>query len=103
VKPTEPKTKRPIQILRERRGALPRELVQRHRQQRVVRRKIEKALKSAAKTVPELAAEIGEATHDVLWHVTAMKKYGKVAEAEASGSYFKYILVNGSQETEPIS
>jgi hypothetical protein len=79
---------------------VPRELIARHKQHRAVRRKIEQALKSGPKTVPELAAETGEAEHNVLWHVTGMKKYGKVAEAEPSGSYFKYAFVEDSQSME---
>jgi hypothetical protein len=99
----QPEARRPIQVLRERRGGVPRELLQRNRHQRALRRKIAVALKSGAKTVPELAAATGEDPRDVLWYVMGMKKYGKVAEAEASGSYFKYALVDDSQATGPNS
>ena len=98
-----PHGKRPIQILRERQGGVPRDLLQRNKQQRAVRRKIEEALNSGPMTIPELAAVTGEATHDVLWYVTGMKKYGKVAEAEPSGSYFKYALIDDDPKTEPTS
>lgn len=99
----EPQKKRPIQILRERCGGVPRELVQRNKQQRMVRRKIVDSLKSGSKTIPEIAADTGEMPHNVLWYITGMKKYGKVAEAELSGSYFKYTLIDDSQKTEGTS
>jgi hypothetical protein len=43
-----------------------------------------------SKTVPEIAELTGKPTHQVLWHVTAMRKYGVVAEDGTSGGYILY-------------
>jgi hypothetical protein len=40
--------------------------------------------------VPEIAAEIGEPTHEVLWFVAALRKYGIVVEAGMCGDYPLY-------------
>jgi predicted transcriptional regulator len=43
-----------------------------------------------SKTVPEIAEEIGIPTHEVLWHLTAYKKYDMVAEDGMCGEYVRY-------------
>lgn len=91
--------KSPLQILRERRGGVPRELVQRNQQQDRVRRSILDLLRGGPKTVPELAREGEIPTHDVLWHVMGMKKYGKVIESEQVDGYFKYALTTSRRST----
>ncbi len=91
--PEKPDTKKPIQILRERRGGVPRELIERNRQQAAIRRKLAEVLQSASKTVPELAQETGLPTHEVFWHLMGMKKYGKVAEGKEREGYFEYELI----------
>ena len=60
---------------------------------------IKNQLKDGARTVPEIAAEIGTSTAETLWFVAALKKYGEVKEAEKDGSYFKYALT-GLEEAE---
>lgn len=67
------------------------------RAQQAVRKKIRTVLKGKAMTVPELAAAIELPTDQVLWHVTAMKKYGLVRESGQDGGYYRYTLV---EETE---
>jgi predicted transcriptional regulator len=42
------------------------------------------------KTVPEMAELIGLPSHEVLWHVAALKKYGILEEAGACGMYYLY-------------
>jgi len=61
--------------------------------QKVIRRRIVQTLQDGPKTIPEIAAVIQIPTHQVLWHVTAMKKYDLAAEAGMSGEYFLYQLV----------
>ncbi len=97
------KLKKPIQILRERRGGVPRELVERNRQQSAIRKRITEALRNESRTVPELARELDQPSHEVLWHLMGMKKYGKVVEAEQVDGYFKYQLIDGSRQTETTS
>jgi predicted transcriptional regulator len=44
------------------------------------------------KTVPEIAQALGLDTAKVLLFVSALKKYGEVAEGPKEGDYFKYGL-----------
>jgi predicted transcriptional regulator len=57
------------------------------KEQNAIRRKIEKAFGGASKTVPQLAESTGLPTHEVLWHVTALKKYDLVVEDGMEGYY----------------
>ncbi len=82
--------KKPIRILRERRGGVPRELLERNRRQKKIFRDLLDALGDGPRTIPELAASTGIPSHEVLWHMMALKKYSKIVEAEEDGSYIKY-------------
>jgi hypothetical protein len=84
--------KRPIQILRERRGGAPKELLARNREQRKLLKRLKEALRDAPRTVPEVAAETGVDSGQVLWHLMALKKYGEVVEGEERDGYFEYAL-----------
>lgn len=65
---------------------------------RKARRKLRKALEPEPTTVPALAEAIGLSTEETLWHLTAMRKYGEVVEAEADGSYPRYRLVDQKED-----
>ena len=54
---------------------------------------IKEQLKDSPKTVPEISQATDLPTWEVMWYVTALKKYGVVEEGEQDGSYFKYQLV----------
>lgn len=41
-------------------------------------------------TVPEIAAATGMPSAEVLWYVAALKKYGRIAEAEKEEGYYRY-------------
>jgi len=84
--------KRTAQVLRRRRGGVADEAVERHREYNRVRKKVTEALEPGPKTVPEIAALTGLPTHQVFWHLMAMKKYGKVVEGEECGDYYQYAL-----------
>ena len=64
------------------------------KQQQAERRLLEKAIRDGPRSVPQLAAQTGIPTHEVLRHIASMKKYGIVAEAglDESGDYFLYSL-----------
>ena len=79
-------------VLRERLGGVPREVVAENQQRNRIRRRIVEALGQAPRTVPELAAATDLPSHEVLWHLMAMKKYGKIVEGEARGDYYEYAL-----------
>lgn len=56
------------------------------------RKEIRQALEDGPKTVPEVAASTSLASHDVMWHMMAMKKYGLIEELEMDGEYYRYQL-----------
>ena len=60
------------------------------KEQKAVRRQICQPLREAPRAVPELAQITGIAADQVLWHVTAMKKYGLVVESGMCGEYYLY-------------
>ena len=66
------------------------------KEQKDIRRQLSQVLQDGPKTIPEIAAATGIPTHEVLWHVTAMKKYDLAAEAGMSGEYVSYQLVKES-------
>lgn len=55
-----------------------------------VSKEICKIIEEDPKTVPEIAEVIGMPTHQVLWYLTAMKKYEEVVEEGMSGGYVLY-------------
>ena len=57
-----------------------------------IRKQIRQAMEPGPKTVPEVAEATGLPADQVLWHVTAMKKYDLVREVGMSGEYFQYEL-----------
>ena len=83
---------KPVQILRERRGGVPKELLQRNREQAQTRKQITTTLKDGPKTVPEIAAATGLASHRLFWCLMGMRKYGQVVEGEERDGYFEYAL-----------
>jgi predicted Rossmann fold nucleotide-binding protein DprA/Smf involved in DNA uptake len=68
------------------------------KEQKAIRRQICQAMRDAPKTVPEVAEATGLPADQVLWHVTAMRKYDLVAEAEMCGEYYTYQLVQESKK-----
>ena len=58
--------------------------------QKKIRREISQAIRGEPKTVPEIAQEIDLPTHEILWNLTALKKYGSISEAGMSGEYLLY-------------
>jgi predicted transcriptional regulator len=95
------KTKKPFQIARERRGGVPKVLIERNREQMDIRKKIIKALKEGPKTAPELATAVGLETEVAFWWLMALRKYGDVVEGAASGDYIQYELKkDGGEENK---
>ena len=106
MNPTEKRTAKAIsaiQILRERRGGIPKPLVECHRERTSIRRKLVEALQAGPQTVPELARQTGLPRHVVFWHLTAMRKYGTVREDTECDQYFSYALVQQPSLTEASS
>jgi predicted transcriptional regulator len=60
------------------------------KEQKAIRREICQVMRDTAKSIPEIAADTGLPANQVLWHVTAMKKYGLVLEMGMCGEYYLY-------------
>lgn len=60
-------------------------------------RLIRQHLEKGPDTVPGLAQSTGLEPGQVLWHLTAMRKYGLAQEGDKQGGYFLYALA----QTEP--
>lgn len=67
------------------------------KEQQAVRKTLRRVLQSEPKSVPEIAAAVEMPAHEVLWHVTAMKKYGQVVEAGTDDD-FEYFLYQLAKE-----
>ena len=84
------KKKKPIQILREQKGGVSQELKNSNREQTKIIKKLVKDIKDNYKTIPEISKSISIPSNVVIWHLMALKKYGKVIEGEEKEGYFKY-------------
>ena len=58
--------------------------------QKQVQKLLCQSIRDKAKTVPEIAAELEMPTHEVLWHLTAYKKYDLVVEEGMCDEYALY-------------
>jgi hypothetical protein len=60
------------------------------REQKKMQTAICQSIRETPKTVPEIAEVVGKPTHEVLWFVAALKKYGILVEAGMCGDYPLY-------------
>ncbi len=60
------------------------------KEQRQMQQAICKFIRETPKTVPEIAREIGKPSHEVLWFIASLKKYGIVIETGMCGDYPLY-------------
>ena len=63
------------------------------KEQNEIRRQICQATREAPKSVPQIAQMTGVPAHEVLWQITAMRKYGDVEETGDCGEYILYQAV----------
>jgi NADH:ubiquinone oxidoreductase subunit E len=63
------------------------------KEQKRVQKLICQSIRDKAKPVPEIATEVDMPTYEVLWYLTAYKKYDLVVEDGMCGEYFIYKLV----------
>ena len=89
----ETKERKPIRVLKERCGGTRPEVKERIKRHRRLMKAIRAAMGKGPRTVPGLAEEIGEPSHEVLWMLMAMKKYGEIEEGEELESYHEYSLI----------
>lgn len=67
------------------------------REQKQMHQAICQFIRETPKTVPQIAAEIGKPTQDVLWFVAALRKYGIVVETGMCGDYPLYQRAKGAE------
>lgn len=83
------------------RGAILKELREQHgdsvaqtqellKEQKAIRKELCQTIRDTARTVPEIAELTNIPASQVLWHVTAMKKYGLITEKGMCGEYYLY-------------
>lgn len=60
------------------------------KEQKQIQKIICQSIHTQARTVPEIAEQIGMPTHEVLWYLTAFKKYNLVVEDGMDGDYVLY-------------
>ena len=84
-------------LLRKRRGKVPHEMTSQNQAYNRIRKKIVEALRQGPQIVPEIAEATDLPGHQVLWHLMAMKKYGKLTEGQERDDYYEYVL---SEEQE---
>lgn len=86
------KPKRPIEVLRERRGGISKDLRDSFNQQQKIYKALRAALQAGPRTVPELAKECGLPPPTVMWHLMAMRRYGAVLDGPEQDGYLRYTL-----------
>jgi len=82
-----------LKALREARKASIAKAQKAMKEQRSLIKRIKEQIKGEGKTVPQIASATGLPTDLILLYVTALRKYGMVAEGEKDGDYFKYKLM----------
>ncbi|MGD2157692.1 MAG: hypothetical protein PVG32_12540 [Anaerolineales bacterium] len=60
------------------------------REQKGIHREICKLLRDDSKTIPDMAAAMEMPSVEVLWHITALRKYDIVEEDGMCGEYVLY-------------
>ena len=86
------KERKPIQVLRERRGGMSEEFKSYYQRQVKLRKELVAALKGGPKTVPELARALNLPGQEVIWHLMALRKYGEAAIVGQVGDYVQFGL-----------
>ena len=68
------------------------------KEQKALRKQICQPMRERPRAVPELAELTGLPADQILWHVTAMKKYGLVIENGMCGEYYLYQMAEDKQK-----
>jgi len=68
-----------------------------YKEQRRIQQEICGFIRESPKTVLEIGAALSLPTHEILWHLMAMKKYGIVVENGMCGDYPLYQRVKEEQ------
>lgn len=79
-----------LKTLREQRGPVSESLLKLRKEQMKIQEAILSAVQNESKTVPQISQETNLPTQEVFWHITAMRKYGKIIDVKKSGDYMVY-------------
>ncbi len=90
--------KQALTALRGSLGGISEEKRQKQKHLIAARKAIQKYLETQPATIPQIAEALKMPTDEALWHVTGMRKYGKVTEAGEEGDYLLYAPA-GYEET----
>jgi predicted transcriptional regulator len=82
----------PLEIFKQRHGPASEELLEEVKVRNKRKAAIKKLLKDGPMTVPQVAEASGFEPRDVLWTLTAMRKYGSAIEVGTDGDYPTYAL-----------
>ena len=76
----------------------PREVI---REEPLMHARILRFLEDGARTVPEIAAELGRPTHEAVFWVMGMRRYGYVHEVKGANEdgYFRYAALERKDPT----
>ncbi len=86
--------------LRESLGGISEEKRQAQKHLLTARKGILKLLESQPATVPQIAVALQMPADEALWHVTGMRKYGKLIEAGEDGDYLLYALAPKEEKAD---
>jgi hypothetical protein len=89
---SETKARTALDVFKERQGPASEGLLEYVKTTNKRKAAVKKALKDGPMTVPEVAAATGFEARDVLWTLTAMRKYGQAVEGGVDGDYPRYAL-----------
>lgn len=89
--------KEQLAAVRERRGPISPELLQRNKDQSRAQRAILAAIATEAKSVPEIAKETGLESRFVFWIIAGLRKYNKAESVKKRGEYMTYRKKDGGE------
>ncbi len=99
MKPLTVEQKQALAALRTTLGGISEEKRQAQKHLLAARKAIQKYLEAQPATIPQIAEALRMPADEALWHVTGMRKYGKVAEAGEDGDYLLYAPVAYEENT----
>lgn len=100
LQPLTSEQKKALAQLRSLAGGVRPEARKQHQAMVAQRKSIRGVLEREPSTVPRIAAELEIPTDEVLWHLTAMRKYGEAVEAGEDDDYILY-TVTASGDANP--
>lgn len=99
MKTLTPEQKQALASLRASLGGISEQKREAQKHRIAARKAIQKLLEKKPATVPQIALALQMPADEALWHVTGMRKYGKVAESGEEGDYPLYALLKQEEKS----